>query len=177
MSSSSSTASSCFPAPTLASRKPAQTMALHWPRASHHTLNKMQGPSVTSLPFVIWPLPSWGSPLLPPLRVVYVLILSLRWPHARLPFWGKVLASLPPAPGSLPWPLLKRAPCSHPSPFSLRLIFLRFSSCSLPYVFAYCLSDPWDRMLLCLLANALAHRNIPCSRGVKAKWLTGLWEE
>ena len=55
--------------PDSASRKPAQTMALRWPQASHHTLSKMQGPSVTSLPSVIWPLPFWGSPLLPPLRV------------------------------------------------------------------------------------------------------------
>lgn len=76
----------CLPAPTLAPWKPAQTMALHWPQASPHTLNKIQSPSVTSAPFVIWPLPSWVTPLLPPLRAVCVLLPSLKRPHARLPF-------------------------------------------------------------------------------------------
>ena len=74
------------PCPHSCSLKPAQTMALHWPQASPHTLNKIRSPLVTSVPFVIWPLPSWVTPLLPPLRAVYVLLPSLKWPHARLPF-------------------------------------------------------------------------------------------
>lgn len=110
------------------------------------------------MPFVVWPLPSWVTPLLPPLRAWYMLLPSPRWPRPRLPHLVQVSAPLPPPPGGLPWPPSERAPLSHPSPFFLCLIFLHIGNCCLSFIFAYCLSDPWGRTWVCLLADALAHR-------------------
>lgn len=105
----------CLPAPTLAPWKPAQTMALHWP---HRLLLTLWIKSKV----LRWPLcPLWSGPCLPgwplcyhPSGLCVCCYLHSRGPMPGSPSWWQVLASLPPAPGSLPWPPLKRAPCSHP---------------------------------------------------------------